>query len=160
MPNNDFGQILHNWQFPERQEYERGRLWYIIAGLIVATLLIYALLTQNFLFALMIILFAVVVLFSHARGPAIFDFTVTDKGLAVNSRLYAYDELQSFWIIDEPTVKKLYFSFQSSMRPPLAVFITEQNPEDIRQTLRNYLPEDTEQKDELLSDLIWRVLKL
>ena len=158
---NDWGQILHEWQFPEYHKHARGRTWYIVAAIIIFVLVAYGLMTQNFLFALMVVLFSVIILLNHSRAPQMLDFRVTDKGLAVNERLYPYEELQSFWIINEPpVVKKLYFSFEKSIRPALAVSLADQNPEEVKITLSNYLPEDTDQKDEPLSDLIWRALKL
>ncbi len=158
---NDWGQILHNWEFPEYHKHDRSRTWYIIAAVIILALVVYALLTQNFLFALMVVIFSVIILLNHARNPQMMEFRVTDKGLAVNERLYPYEELQSFWIINEPpAIKNLYFSFEKSVRPALAVYLADQDPEEVRMTLSDYLPEDTEKKDEPLSDLIWRVLKL
>lgn len=159
--STDFGEILHQWKIPETPQYARGRLWYIIMSSLALAFAAYALLTANFLFALIIVLFAVMIFMSHNRPPLLLKVAVTDKGVVVNNRLYQYGDLLSFWIIHEPPlVKNLYLGFQSRARPPLALHLDTLEPGEVRATLQKFLSEDTTQKEEPFSDVLWRLLKL
>lgn len=153
--------IIHQWEILETAQYVRGKTWYLVAGAITLVLIAYALLTANFLFALMVALFAAIIFMSHTRAPLLLNVAITDKGVLVNGRLYEYGNMKSFWIIHEPPVTKdLYLDFQSSVRPPLALHLDTQEPEEIRQTLVQFLAEDSAKKEVPLSDLIWKILKL
>jgi len=44
-----------SWKIPEYREHERSKKWYIIAIAIMALLLLYAIFTANFLFAVILI---------------------------------------------------------------------------------------------------------
>ncbi len=159
--SSDFGRVIHQWAMPETVQYERGRTWYIVMGIITLTLIAYALFTANFLFALMVMLFAAIIFMGHTRAPLMLNVAITEQGVAINNRLYRYPDLKSFWIIDEPpAVKNLYLEFQSSLRPPLSFHLDTQDCVQIRQTLGQFLAEDGEKKEESLTDVLSRLLKL
>ncbi|MEK7189998.1 MAG: hypothetical protein AAB666_03410 [Patescibacteria group bacterium] len=154
-------EIIHSWEIPETLQYQRGKTWYIVMSVITLALIAFALLTANFLFALMVVLFASIIFMSHTRAPLLLKVAITDKGVLVNGRFYSYANMKSFWIIHEPPVTKdLFLDFQSSVRPPLSLHLDTQEPEEIRQTLAQFLAEDSEKKEVPLSDLIWKILKL
>ena len=155
------GRVLHTWTIPVYQLHTRGTLWYIIAGTLVIALLGYAVATANFLFALLIILFAVIIFLSHTNEPPMVDVAVTDLGIVMNERFYPYHALTSFWIIfDPPLTKHLYIQFQSSVRPALSIHLADENPLEIRETLRQFVYEDLEKREEPLSEVLWRVFKM
>ena len=59
--NIDVGEILHEWTVQEYEKHERNRAWYVIMSIIGIVLLAYSLLTSNFLFSLVLILFVVII---------------------------------------------------------------------------------------------------
>ncbi|MBI4414887.1 MAG: hypothetical protein HY566_01455, partial [Candidatus Kerfeldbacteria bacterium] len=74
---------------------------------------------------------------------------------------YSYKDLATFWVVYEPPeVKRLFFTFKSSIRPHLAVPIEDQNPVAIRKTLQRYITEDLEREGEPATDALGRALKL
>lgn len=166
MPSQDFsqinlGRIIHQWEIPETAQYQRGRAWYVVMGLIALALIAYALLTANFLFALLILLLAAVIFMSHSRAPLTVKVAITEEGIWLNKKFYRYPDLRAFWIVEEPPlVKSLYLDFQSSVRPSLSVYLDTQEPAIIRETLSKFIAEDGAKKEEPFSDLIWRMLKL
>lgn len=159
--SSNFGRVIHQWEIPETAQYRRGRLWYAVAFIIILSLAAYAIFTANFLFALMVALFAAIILVGHSRAPLMLNVAITEQGVAINNRLYRYPDLKSFWIIDEPpAVKNLYLEFQSSLRPPLSFHLDTQDCVQIRQTLARFLAEDGEKKEEPIADILSRLLKL
>ncbi len=156
-----YGEVYHVWQIPEYTKQSRGRLWYIVAAVIFLTLIGYGVLTNNFLFALLMLLFAAIIFMHSTREPMYLQVGVSDKGIILNEKIFTYDQLQNFWIIDNPPLTKdLFIKFNRSIRPTLSVHLSEQDAEEMRITLGKFLIEDTEKKDEPLSDLLWKILKL
>ncbi len=152
------GAILHEWEVNEYEQHDRPRRWYVVMGLMGAALVVYALVTQNFLFALIIVLFAMVLfLQSHQTAPKVV-VRVTDRGVGIQHRFYEWSELDNFFIIYRPPeVQTLFIDTKTSLRPRLRLPLLDNDPNDLRFTLRQYLPEDTETEDEPLSDRVARM---
>lgn len=152
---------LAEWSFPEFVKYERTRGWYIIAGVIIAAGLVYSVWTANFPFALIILMVVVVYYMHFVRTPEEVQFAIFDNGLQVGHRFIKWRELKKFWILyDPPEVKKLYFSYKSSIRPYLSIPLDKQNPIELRKMLSKCLEEDLEQEEEPASEQWGKILKL
>lgn len=155
------GQILHQWEIEEGHQAHRTTRWYLIAGIVAAGFLTWALLTLNFLFALIIVLAYLIYVADHLRGHHICQFTITANGIAIDDNFYDYREINDFFIIYQPPeVKSLYFDFKSRLKPKLLINLEDQNPVEIRHSLLTYLSEDLEHEEELFSDALSRMLKL
>ncbi|KKR48442.1 MAG: hypothetical protein UT86_C0005G0026 [Candidatus Magasanikbacteria bacterium GW2011_GWC2_40_17] len=158
---DNWGNVLHTWQIPEYHQPERGRTWYIVASIIFVALLGYSIFAQNFLFAFLILLFAAIIFMHSTREPLYLNIGVSDKGVILNKRLIVYSGLSAFWIINEPPLtKNLYLKFNGGFQPPLSIHLAEEDAEEVRATLGQFLKEDKRQIEEPLSDLLWKVLKL
>ena len=159
---NAVGTILHEWEVDEYEQHDRPRRWYMVMGTAGAVLIIYALFTQNFLFALIIVLFAMVLfLQSHQTAPKVV-IRVTDRGVGIQHRFYEYNELDNFFIIYQPPeIQTLFIDTKTSLRPRLRLPLLDNDPNDLRFTLRQYMAEDTTAEEEPLSDRVarmWRIL--
>lgn len=141
--------VLIQWQAKEFQQVSRPQQWYILFALIGVALVIYAFITANYLFALIVVVLAVVLNSFFHKKPKKLTVAITSEGVTVNNNFYPYgDDLASFWILyDPPHLKTLNFSRTSSVRSNLSLEIEDQNPMKIREILLNYLPEDIEQEE-------------
>lgn len=161
LPEGKHGKILAEWQFSEYEKHERGKEWFITAGIVGISLVVWAIVTTNFLFALIIIMIAVIILTHHYNEPTMVEFQITEDGLQLGEHFYDFDELDTFWIIYEPPeVKKLYFQFKSWLRPRLSVSLLDKNPLVIRNILLKYLEENLEEESEPATDILGRRWKL
>ncbi len=150
-----------SWSFPEHEKYERGRNWYIIAGIIGVVLLAYALFAGNWLFALIIVMVAMVMFINHHSSARQIEFVIDHEGVRLGLRQYKYNEIKNFWLVYDPKIaKKIFFVFKSSIRPILVIPIDRENPINIRAFLRQYLEEDMEQEAEPFSEAVGRILKI
>lgn len=149
------------WDFFEHKHYERGALWY--AGMAVAGLglLIYAVVSANFLFAIIIILFALVTYLASLSEPEKIRFAVIAGGVRVGSRHYPFKSIRRFWFIYEPpSVRNLYLELNSLVEPRLAIDLEEMNPNDVRTVLAQFVHEDFTETEEPFSDYVGRILKI
>jgi len=155
------GEII-NWTVSEIEKYEKNKGWYLLAGIITIAILIYSFITANFLFAVIIIIAAIVVILNEGREPEKIKFTITDEGVKVGKKFTDYDELKNFSIIYRPRrdIKRLYFEFKNGLRPRISIYLDNINPLKIREILLKYLPEDLERENEPLSESLSRFFKI
>ncbi len=152
---------LLSWQFPEYNSYQRKKSWYVWAGIFFLGILCYAIFTANFLFGLIIIMAAIILFVNHNKEPQNLNFSLLEKGIAIEDKIYAYGEIKKFWLLYEPPeVKNIYFEFKSSFKPVLMIPLGNQNPLKVREILKKYLAEDLEKENESTSEALARVLKL
>jgi hypothetical protein len=164
MPENqiNYGKEIMGWLVPEYEKHERSGGWYVIAGAVAIALLIYCFFTANFLFAVIIIVTALVIILHHGREPERVKFSLTDEGIAIGRKFYDYDEIKDFAIVYKPRieVKRLYFEFKNALRHRLSVPLENMNPLMVRETLLKYLKEDLERADQPLSEGLAKLFKL
>ena len=99
---SDFDLETISWEVPEYETHERSRNWYLIAGVIGALLLVYAMITSNFLFAGIIVIAAVVIILTDGKEPVKVRISLTDEGVEVGRKVYDYDEIKDFSIVYKP----------------------------------------------------------
>lgn len=157
----DYREIFFSWYFPEFEKYERGRTWYIIIGVVTSALVLYNIFTYNFLFIVIIILVAFILILYHLKDVENIQFKIVDTGIVVHETFTPWKEIETFYIIyNPPEVKNLYFTFRKFSRPMLIVPIQKENPVKIRHFIRKFVPEDIEKEEEPLSHTLGREMKL
>lgn len=151
------GKVLHEWTVSEYDQHDRNFGWYVFMVIVGILLVGYALFTQNFLFALIVVLFAIIVFLQSQQKPHDLPFRIAELGVVINNRFYNYNELDSFYVIyNPPEVKTLFLEPISNVRPRLRVPLMDMDPNEIRFALREFLLEDVEKEAEPLSDMIAR----
>jgi len=156
-----YGVELMSWEVDEFPRYDRGAMWYgaMIGG--GAALLIYAVISANFLFALIILMFGLILYLSSVRRPRRIRFTIGDLGIGFGDVAFPYAEVGGFWFVYEPPqVKDLHIEFRSRIRGMLTVDLEGQNPNIVREVLGNYILEDLTKDEEPLSHVLSRLLKI
>jgi hypothetical protein len=155
------GDVLRQWTIQEYDQHERGLLWHIFMITIGIAFVVYGLLSNNFLFSLIIILFAIIVFLQSYQAPPQVQFAITDKGIVIGRRFYTYSEFNGFHIIyNPPAVKTLFLDTKSPFRPLIRIPLLDENPVEIRHALREFLNEDFENEEEPLSDVVARNWKI
>lgn len=153
--------ILLSWKIPEHIRHQRGRLWYFLTAIVGGFLIIYGVLTNNFLFALIVILFGIVTGLLHMQEPPIIDFAITSEGVNLGGKTIEYKDISSFWLIIKPEeqVKSLHLRTKIFWYPLLSVPLEDTDPEAARSVLSKYIQEDTSEKEEPLLETLSRRLK-
>jgi len=155
------GEILYKWTVPEYEKHERGTLWYALILGFGSLLVIYGLFSNNFLFALIIILAGIILFIQSRQEAPDVSVQITEFGVGLGGRFYSYSELDNFYIIYQPPdVKTLFIETVAHFRPLLRIPLLDQNPLDIRSDLRAFLKEDVEKEEEPRSDTLARSWKI
>ena len=149
------------WEVPSCEKRERGRSWYVIMILAAIFLVAYAVYTANFLFAFLILLMSILLLFANRQEPVSMLIQLGNNGLVISGKLYLYQDIETFSIIYKPPMLKiLYIDTRSILTPRLRILLDEQNPLEVRQHLKQYLREDMDLRGEYVSDIVGRLLKI
>ncbi|MDD5528178.1 MAG: hypothetical protein PHO56_04390 [Patescibacteria group bacterium] len=173
-----------SWQIPEYRGEEKTKLWYAVYSLIAIALLTYAIFTQNFIFAIIIIFAAVLIVIFDGGHPGMLDVAISDRGVMVGKEFYNYDQIADFFIIYEPDagVKNLYLEFKRFAKPALpenepnryswlfwivnfartrfSIPLQDMNPIIIRRNLLKYVKENLERTTIPLSEQLTKLFKL
>lgn len=157
-----FGYEIMSWQIPEYHKHQRGKWWYIIFSLVAIGFTLQALLTANFMFALVLVIGSLAMVLNDARHPKTIAVLVTTEGIIVGNNFYDYDSMKNFAIVYKPAenLKRLYIIFKSGVRHRLSVALEDANPLFLRQQLVKYIPEDPTRVDEPTSEALSRLLRL
>lgn len=149
------------WEAPEFERHDRGKVWYIVMAGVALLLVVYSIWQANFLFAFIILLIAIILVVAGNEKPRRVLAQIGNNGIVWRGEFLGYDDIHNFSIIYEPPhVRVLYVEPKSVLQPRLRIYLGDQNPVAIRDHLRQYVREDLELRDEHLTDLISKLLKL
>lgn len=146
------------WECYEYEHYEKSPDWYWAFGVVALGLLVVAFIFKNFLFGAIILIGAFAILIYASRRPAIITVTLTSRGVKVNSRLYPYQSIKSFWVeYDPPFRKELILESDRLAIPLITLHLHDTDPLIVREYLRHFLRE--KHHEESFATTISRLLK-
>ena len=136
-----------SWKAPEYHHFEKSNDWYWALWIIAIALSIAAFIFGNLLFGLLVILCAVTLHLHAHKPPRILSIELTERGVKVDTLLYPYETLDSFWVSVPHHEHGHHFSHiliksQKTLMPLIVVPIKEQNPETVREILQKHLVEE------------------
>jgi hypothetical protein len=147
------------WQALEHNHYKKKTAdWFWGLGIITAGLAVLIFFFGNFLFGVIIILFAITSSLLANRKPQVVEFEITRKGVRAGNILYPYSSLESFWVDDGEFHDKIIFKTRKSLHPYIIIPFdsTQTNPEVIADFLLDYLNE--EEMDEPIHQIFLEIL--
>lgn len=157
----DAGIPMMSWESWEFPMVERSRRWYIVASCAGLFLILYAVFTANFIFGVIVLMFAVITLIQDLKKPGRVPVHITSKGLVFGDQFFGFDQIRDFSLTyDPPTINTLYVSFHGRLQPMLSIGLEELNPNEVRKTLLPFVFENLEREGESLTDVLRRVYKM
>ena len=163
VPNEtiDAGEPMMSWESWEFPYIERSKRWYILASAIGLFLILYALFTANFIFGIIVLMFAIITLIRDLKKPLRVPVHITTKGLVFGDDFFTFEDIRDFSLsYDPPTFNNLYVSFHGRMQPMLSIDLEDVNPNDVRGIMLPFVFENLEREGESLTDVLRRVYKL
>lgn len=150
-------EIFIEWEALEYEHIPKEKSWFIAGGIIASLLMIFALFTANYFFALFVLLASFVVYMYSIRPPKQISAAVGREGVRVGRRIYDFEDLRSFWIFYEAGgIKELSLESKKSVMPYIRVPLGEVEPVKVREALIQFVPEV--QHEESLAEIIARIL--
>lgn len=162
------------WEVPEYRTPERDRNWYLITGFFVIICLFFCFFTisnwklvwlglgANFLFALILIIAAIIMILNKNTPPLMVSVEFGPEGLKLGNNFYSYNKLKHFIVLYKPkkSLKQLYIEFKNPFQPRLSIPLRHKDALDVRNFLVKYLEEDLERTEPPVSEQLTKMLKL
>jgi len=138
MPNQH---VVLRWSAYEHEHVERGSDWYWALGIVAVSAALTSILFDDFLFAVLILLAAVVLVLLSRTPPESTTFEISERGIRVGTSLHRFDEVISFWVEDESGKPHLLVDTTKFMAPNLIIPIEHIDPNLVRAYLKEHAEE-------------------
>jgi uncharacterized membrane protein YobD (UPF0266 family) len=148
-----------SWKTLEFEQFEKGKIWFIVFGLISLVFLGIVIYWKSFTTALLLILAILLITVYAIKKPEIIKITLKPQGIFINSELtHHFSEINSFWIFyDPPETKEISLRSKRMFFPDISIPLGKTDPNKIRKYLLKFLPE--EKQEQSIIDIIAKRLK-
>jgi len=144
--------VIYKWRALEHEIQEKDKKWYLVTGLILAAIILYAIFTDGLIMAITFILIGVVGYIVLNKKPREINFYITDDGVVADREIYEFEEVTSFWIFYEINgMKVISLHTKNKFMPFVHIPLGKEDPVKIREILLNYL-EEIKQKPNIIDN--------
>lgn len=142
------------WSAPEYIHMEKGSDWYWAVGIVALAIIIAAILFNNIIFAIVILLASFTLTIYASRRPDTVNIRLDEKGVQVDDLRYEYKNLDTFGIDAEEHHPRLLLKSKKLFMPLISIPMGDMDPEVARDYLDEFLHEE-----DLAEPLLQKVLE-
>lgn len=147
--------IFTEWTTLAYRQTEKSKGWYGFMGLIVLLFIAYDLLTGGWVVSITFLILAAVYYLSESKPAPVVKVTISDHGIRFGTQYFPYDQLKSFWILNDPEVRMLYLTSYKGVNRQISIMIPEEvNIIKLREYLLLELTEEQGKKESFSDQLI------
>ncbi len=145
-----------SWFAPEYIHTEKTSDWYWIVGIVTLSLAIIAILFNDVIFAILIIVAVATLTLYATRKPLLVQIDLTTTGVHDGETYHSYDDLESYWVETRDAYPKIILKSKKKLSLYIYILIEETDPEAIDEFLSYHLPK-VEHREPLLEKLFVRM---
>lgn len=142
-----------SWQTTEYLHTKKTNDWYWIVSIVTISIAIIAVIFSNLIFAILIVIASFTLSLFASRKPEIMDVSIDASGATVGKDRYPYRELESFWVETRDVHPRLFLKSKKIFMPYIIILLEHMDPEEIKEWLEQYLPEE-EHSEPLLEKIL------
>jgi hypothetical protein len=150
---------LLEWQAPARLDHDRSERWYVVAGLLCATLIVYSVLTGAWSLAVTFGMLGGLAYITRNVKHKIHAIKILPTGIDVDGHLTIWSEWKHFWILQGDGYFELHVEPKSSLRPDLVLLTGDTDPFLLRDALGAFIPQIAHKREKII-DAITRYCKI
>lgn len=155
-----FDNAIIEWSAPLRHKPKKGAAWFIVMSFAVAALLFYAIDSQNWIFAVAIIVATVAYLVDHTEERREIEIKISECGIKIGKKKIPYSNIRAFWMLYHPPfLGQLHIRTHQKTSPDFIIELGDADPVRLRKYLTRHIIE-WEGKEEGLLDICTRLLRL
>jgi hypothetical protein len=134
------------WNSRDHIPQEHSFLWYAGLTIIAILLIIWAIWTFNFLFAVFIFAATITLFAASVRPVATYQIKVFPQGIEIEGLpMLPFADIESFWIFPDTTPAMLMLRPRRHIKLPTYLLLENVDAEKVREVLLNYIPEREEE---------------
>jgi len=157
---NAFENKVFSWEAPEFIKHQKGPIWFIIAGIIAVMLIVYAVMSNSWTFAVAILIMSGVYFLYQHLEPNKIVVTISEMGVKFDSQEFPFSDIEAFWFIYKPPhVQNLHLRTKKKFQQDLVIPLENQDPAPLYEFLASKVPEWSD-KEESIQETLIRSLKL
>ena len=148
-----------SWKAPEFKHYEKNVGWYTTLVSVCILIVGYFIIQKDYFGALTMFIIGAVLIFFSRQVPNTVDIELTHKHISFGKMLFPYKQLRSFWVVHNQNHKTLNLETTTYLNNLLILELQDQDPEEIRIFLLQYLPEHPTYNKETFAQKVIHKLK-
>ena len=147
-----------SWDAPSHPTVQRSKRWYVVAAVVVAVIVLYAIITAAWTLAIVSVLAGGMYYLVHGHEPGVSHIEFHDSGVLFNGEFTRWDQFGGYWFVHTPEYVELRLV---PKRGAKRVFIQTgaMDPAQLRMVLGQRIPEFVH-KHESMIDIFIRICKL
>ncbi len=131
------------WQAYEYVHREKSADWYWAVSIITISMAVTAILFNDILFSIFIVLACFTLMIYAKRKPHLLTIKLEERGIQEGRAHYPFSTIESFWVEDRYGEAKIIMKSQKKTLPYIIIPIAEEIDSDIvRNHLKRHLPEE------------------
>lgn len=131
------------WDAHEYEHKERSSDWFWAVGIISVSIAIAAIIFNNIIFAILVLLATFTLSIFASRPPTTLHMVLNEKGVTRGRVHYPFSTLKSFWIDIEHPHKKIILESQKMFMPLIIIPLNaETNVDELHENLSTFLAEE------------------
>jgi hypothetical protein len=146
-----------SWQAPEFKSYEKNIGWYVTLFSIGILIVGFFIIQKDLFGAITMAIITACVVFFSKQKPEIVNISLSTKGINYGNLHFPYKQLKSFWIVNTQNHKTLNIITTTYVNNLLILELQDQNPDDVKEFLYNFLPEHEENRETFAQRLMHRL---
>ncbi len=131
--------IWHAYEYVYR---EKNTDWYWAVTIIAVSMSITAVLFNNILFAIFILLAFFTLMMHSKRKPHLLQVKLDDRGISEGRAHYHYSTIESFWVEDRYGEARLILKSKKRVLPYIIIPIADVTSDTVRDHVKKYLTEE------------------
>lgn len=140
----NFGKKPIEWTGHEYSHFEKGSDWYWALGLVAVAGAVTAIIFDDILFAILILIAGFVLAIFASRKPNEVTFALTQRGVRIDDTLYPYKTLKSFGIeeLTPQHIPRLIFASKKIFALDIIIPLEHVDANEVHDFLMHFLEED------------------
>jgi hypothetical protein len=131
-----------SWETIEYLHSKKSMDWYWIVGAVAISFALVAVILNNLIFGILIIIAAFTLALFASKPPQILKVEINTAGIDLNNTHHPYGELESFWIEQNDPNPKIILKSKKVFMPFITIFIEDVPVDELHVILSHYLKEE------------------
>ncbi|QQS22666.1 hypothetical protein IPM19_03480 [bacterium] len=148
---------VFEWDAPEFRHYPKNPAWYITLLILVALLITYEIIANDYFGAISLAVVAGFVIFFGRQIPKQIPIRISDQGIHINNDLIPYQRIKHFWVVDDAAHKTLNIETTAYLNHQLTIELEDMDSDEVREFLADVLPEHEEPQPTTMQKISHRI---